>query len=163
MSGGGAAFSPDRTYRYALYRYWGGMFSSGFVNLIGLNPSTADAESNDNTIRRCIGFAKAWGYSALCMTNLFAFCTSDPEIMKAFKGDPVGPENDFMILEHARKADLVVGAWGTDGDFMGRAQGVAKLLFVAGIQLHALKATKDGHPAHPLYLPKRLKPAPWMK
>lgn len=157
----GAAFSGDRMYRYALYRHWGGMFARGFVNFIGLNPSTADEAEDDPTIRRCMAYAKKWGFAGLSMTNLFAFRETEPALMKAFHGDPIGPENDFLLLEHARKADLVVGAWGTDGEFMDRGHRVTRMLYEAGIQLCALRTTKDGHPGHPLYLPGNLNPVPW--
>src|ERR1700691_893264 len=66
----GAVFSPCRRYRYALWREWGvlpGMPDKGYVLFVGLNPSTADETRDDATIRRCIAFAQAWGYSGLCM------------------------------------------------------------------------------------------------
>src|SRR5690348_9819680 len=90
-------FSQCRKYRYTLWRQWGDV-RSGFamelwpadradksrqyVQFIGLNPSTADETQDDPTVRRCIGFSKAWGYGALCMTNAFAWRDTDPEKMK---------------------------------------------------------------------------------
>lgn len=59
----GATFSKDRLYRYQLWRIWDE--SKPYMNVIGLNPSTADETKDDPTIRRCLGFAKAWGYGAL--------------------------------------------------------------------------------------------------
>ncbi len=70
----------------------------GFIVFIGLNPSTADETKDDPTIRRCIGFAKRWGYAAFCMMNLFAYRTRDPFVMKA-QEDPVGVENDKYLLQ----------------------------------------------------------------
>lgn len=66
----GAEFSPCRRYRYVLWRTWDP--AAGSVNFIGLNPSTADEQVDDPTIRCCIGFARDWGYGGLVMTNLFA-------------------------------------------------------------------------------------------
>lgn len=92
----------------------------------------------------------------MCMTNLFAYRATDPVVMKAAP-EPVGPENDLVLRELARKAGVVVAAWGTHGAHRGRAQAVR--LMLPG--LHYLRLTKDGHPAHPLYLPASLTPAPW--
>jgi hypothetical protein len=81
---------------------------------IGLNPSTADETIDDPTIRRCVIFAKDWGYGALCMTNLFAFRATDPAIMKAHP-EPVGESNDGTLEELALSTVVVVAAWGVGG------------------------------------------------
>lgn len=148
-------FSPCRTYRYALWREWPD--GDGYAMFVGLNPSTADETRDDPTIRRCIAFAKAWGYAALCMTNLFAFRATDPKVMMA-AGDPVGPENDAHLALLAREAGVVVAAWGTHGTHKRRADAVRSLLPA----LHCLATTKDGHPGHPLYLKSTLTPAPFV-
>lgn len=122
---------------------------------IGLNPSTADETQDDPTIRRCIAFAKAWGYAALCMTNLFAFRATDPKDMMAAT-DPVGEDNDAHLLAMAEKAGVIVAAWGVNGTYKGRDAKVRKLIPM----LHCLSLTKHNHPAHPLYLPKTLTPMP---
>lgn len=147
-------FSPCRTYRYALWREWIG--GSGYAMFVGLNPSTADEMLDDPTIRRCIAFAKSWGYAALCMTNLFAYRATEPKDMMAV-ADPVGPGNDAFLQALAPEAGVVVAAWGAHGTFGGRDQEVRRLLPA----LHCLALTKDGHPGHPLYLPKTLTPAPY--
>jgi hypothetical protein len=147
----GTVFSPCRAYRYQLWREWIG--GEGYVMFIGLNPSTADETQDDPTIRRCIGFAKAWGYAGLVMTNLFAYRSTDPMIMKA-AADPVGPENDAHLLALAEGADVIVAAWGVNGTHRGRDAVMRKMLPA----LHCLTLTADGHPGHPLYLPKTLTP-----
>ena len=125
---------------------------------IGLNPSTADETNDDPTIRRCIRFAKRWGYSGLCMMNLFAFRATSPEDMKAIENrDPVGPDNDRALIDIAEDADVIVAALGTHGKYMGRDEEVKAML----PQLHYLRLTKDGFPSHPLYLPKTLRPILW--
>lgn len=146
-------FSPCRTYRYSLWRHWGG---EGYAMFIGLNPSTADEIQDDPTVRRCIGFAKDWGFGGLCMTNLFAFRATDPQDMKKAI-DPIGPENDRALLDLAEHAGVIVAAWGTHGTFRGRDRTVIKLI----PRLSYLRLTKDQHPAHPLYLPKTLSPVAW--
>lgn len=150
-----AVFSPCRKYRYALWRKWDDRLDAKMVAFIGLNPSTADETQDDPTIRRCIGFAKAWGYGSLCMLNLFAFRATDPKEMLA-ADDPVGPDNDFTIQRMSLRVDCVA-AWGTHGTHRGRDKAVRGMVE----NLHYLRLTKDGHPAHPLYLPATLTPQKW--
>lgn len=149
-----ADFSPCRRYRYTLWRQWLG--GTGYVMFIGLNPSTADEVQDDPTVRRCINYAKAWGYGSLCMTNIFAWRATDPRDMKA-QDDPVGPENDMHLRECANHASIVIAAWGTHGAHMNRGAQVRAML----PELKCLRLTKHGYPAHPLYLPKTLTPQPW--
>ena len=125
---------------------------------IGLNPSTADEKNDDPTIRRCISYAKAWGYDGLCMANIFAFKATEPKVMLS-EMDPVGPDNDRYLVELADKASLVIAAWGTLGGHMDRANKVRSMID----GLHYLRLTKDGHPGHPLYLPKNLSPTEWTR
>ena len=94
-------FSPCRRWRYTLWRDWmddvleleerAGNNSAKYAMFIGLNPSTADETRDDPTVRRCVGFAKSWGYGALCMTNIFAWRDTDPAGMKAdFRAGMIG-------------------------------------------------------------------------
>lgn len=138
-------------YRYSLWREWIG--GSGYAMFVGLNPSTADESNDDPTIRRCVAYAKAWGFAALCMTNLFAYRATKPADMMAAT-DPVGPENDARLLELSGGAGIVLAAWGAHGRFMGRDFAVRKF-FPA---LHCLALTQNGSPGHPLYLSKALRP-----
>ncbi len=151
----GATFSPDRRYRYRLWRRWGSR-SSGRVTFIMLNPSTADAERFDPTVRRCYGYARDWGFGSMDVVNLFALRSTYPEQLKKVD-DPVGPRNDAAILEAVEGSDLAVAAWGIHGGLLRRDSKVLGL--VAGItDLHCLGRTKAGAPLHPLHQPKRLKP-----
>lgn len=148
-------FSPCRRFRYTLWREWIG--GEGYAMFIGLNPSTADEIRDDPTIRRCIAYAKSWGFSGYCMTNLFAFRATDPYVMLRHES-PVGEENDSWILRCAERASVIVAAWGTHGSWRGRDVEVRTLL--RG-RLSCLQLTKDGYPGHPLYLPKTLTPIAW--
>jgi hypothetical protein len=123
---------------------------------IGLNPSTADETVDDPTIRRCLSFAKAWGYDGMSMANLFAFRATDPAVMLS-EPEPIGSENDTYLLNMARRAGIVIAAWGTQGGHLGRDASVRKMI----PNLHYLRLTKDGHPGHPLYLPGDLEPMLW--
>lgn len=157
-----AVLSPCRRWRYSLTRDASDLAapSTGYAMFIGLNPSTADETEDDPTIRRCMNFARAWGYTGLVMTNLFAWRATDPNDMKA-TADPVGPDNDQHLVQLAQGAGVIVAAWGVHGTYLGRDQAVKALPGIAG-RLHYLRLTKDGHPGHPLYLPSTLTPIPWM-
>lgn len=146
-----ATLSPCRAYRYDLWRRWS--TDKGYVMFIGLNPSTADETNDDPTIRRCIDFAKRWGFGELCMANLFAFRATQPRDMKA-AADPVGPDNNRSLQTLADGASIIIAAWGKDGTYQGRDKQVLKML----PRLHCLKQNKDGTPAHPLYLKSELTP-----
>ena len=160
-------FSSCRKYRYTLWREFTGQFlldghnkmKDGFVQFIGLNPSTADETKDDPTIRRCIGFAKSWGFGSLCMTNLFAWRSTDPSALSqkddhGFIIDRIGPDNNRWLKEINMEASLSVAAWGAGGAILNRGGDVFKMLK----NLHYLKKTNAGFPAHPLYLPKTLTP-----
>ena len=119
-----ATFSPCKVYRYSLTR---GFDDGPACNFLMLNPSTATATEDDPTIRRCIGFAKGWGYGVLYVTNLFALRATDPrELYK--HAEPVGPDNDRCILTAATGSQLVVAAWGVHGAHRDRGADVARLI-----------------------------------
>ena len=154
MMDGGAYISACKRYRYSLWRQWA---EGSSVMFVGLNPSTADATIDDPTIRRCIGFARAWGYGGLIMTNLFAWRDTSPRNMMAAY-DPIGLDNDRVLQESQCKAALTVAAWGAHGAYLGRGSFVRQLL----PRMHYLRLTKNGHPGHPLYLPGNLRPEVWI-
>lgn len=150
-----ARLSRDRVYRYELWRRW--RAGGRYVNFVLLNPSTADEMNDDPTVRKCIKFAKTWGFDALCITNLFAYRATSPRaMMKAV--DPIGYGNNRHIIAVAQGASLVVCAWGRDGSFMGRGSVVRRML--ARFDLHYLRLTRE-QPWHPLYLPDKTQPSRW--
>src|SRR5258708_39445492 len=112
-----ADLSPDRLYRYTLRRTWDSTLPQ--ILFIGLNPSTADAQRDDPTLRRCIGFARRWGYGQLVVGNLFAFRATRPTELRSC-ADPIGTDNDSWLQTLAASAGCVVVAWGTHGQYMGR-------------------------------------------
>jgi hypothetical protein len=153
-----AVFSDCGRYRYSLTRT--GLFGAGTCLFLMLNPSTADAEVDDPTIRRCVGFTAAWGFNRLEVANLFAFRATDPRAM-VMAQDPIGPKNDQHLLSAATRADRIVCAWGAHGGHMQRSAIVQRLLASAGHRLHHLGLTKDGQPKHPLYLAASTQPKEW--
>jgi hypothetical protein len=154
----GADLSFDRIYRYSLWRIWNA--DKPFVLFIGLNPSTADENEDDPTIRRCINFARRWGYGGLYMANLFALRATNPAVMKAHK-TPIGLGNDDVLLELSTQAGLIVCAWGTHGAHLSRENHVYELLKTH--KLMCLDLTKNGHPKHPLYIKSDAEPKPYVK
>lgn len=148
-----AVFSPCRTWRYELWRRWD--VSRPTCVFVGLNPSTADETTDDNTIRRCITYAREWGFGSLCMLNLFAFRATKPSVMRRVE-DPVGPDNDATLERVCRDAGLVVAAWGVHGTHRNRAGEVVNRNLLG--EYAVLDLTRDGIPGHPLYLPKTLVP-----
>lgn len=121
-----------------------------------LNPSTATATDDDPTIRRCIGFARRWGFGALAVGNLFAVRSTDPRCIRQV-ANPVGKDNDEWLQRLRRDSALCVAAWGNHGVFAGRADAVRRLL----APLHALKLTQCRQPAHPLYIAGATNPVEW--
>ncbi len=153
-----AVYSPCETYRYALTRVWAP--EGQRLLCVMLNPSTATELQNDPTVERCERRARALGYGAFRVCNIFAYRATDPRVMRA-ADDPVGPENDAAILEGAAWADTVLCAWGSHGAHRERGSAVARLLFQTGCALSHLGLTKGGHPRHPLYISYAVKPVVW--
>jgi len=146
-----AVISECRRYRYELWRTWD--THKGYVLFIGLNPSTADATVDDPTIRRCVGFARKWGYGALAMANLFAWRATDPKELYV-ADDPVGPENHVAIHGLIQNAGMVIAAWGTHGSYRNRDEEVRAMIprFNCERKLFCLGVNKNGSPKHPLYV-----------
>lgn len=154
-----AVFSEDGTHRYRLERHGlGGGYLLAAVNFVMLNPSTATADVDDPTVRRCMGFARAWGYDHLVVTNLFALCATDPRELRDERKH-LDAVNQRYVIDAAKAAELVVCAWGAHGGEAGHYLG--RLLRIHGVDTHALGVTADGSPRHPLYLRSDSKPQEW--
>lgn len=154
-------FSEDRVYRYVLLRMFDDLLTrkrAAIINFLMLNPSTADEYVNDRTVSKCIKFAKMWGYDGLYVTNIFAYRSTDPKVLKTVD-DPIGPENDSYIEEIALASTTVVAAWGQHGQILNRSDQVRKL-FSDHIQLYYLRMGATD-PCHPLYLPSTVLPTEW--
>jgi len=151
-----AVLSDCGKYRYSLTRVWDE--NKPRVLFIMLNPSTADAEKDDPTIRRCIGFAKDWGYGGLYVVNLFALRATNPKDLLTAPF-VVGVKNEKWIRRMSSLAHLVVCAWGNGAivdKLQKRLDHTWKPLSWINKPLHYLELSNDGTPKHPLYLPKHL-------
>ncbi|TCP39764.1 DUF1643 domain-containing protein [Rhodovulum marinum] len=153
-----AIYSDCEAYRYLLTRTWDPAGPRALF--VMLNPSTATEVQNDPTVERCERRARALGFGAFRVTNIFAFRATDPRVMRAAY-DPVGPANDAAIRDSAPWADQIVCAWGTHGAHLNRGPAVEALLRATGLPLFHLGLTKEGHPKHPLYIAYSQAPARW--
>lgn len=159
-----AIISRCGRYRYSLVRKWGGEDPLKALRFVMLNPSTADAEVDDPTIRRCIEFARREGCNAIQVVNLFALRATKPTELLTDPRAAVGPDNDTHLrraLDQAVGGDHgglpVVCAWGTNpgrAPLRFRVPQFARLVRETGADLHVacLGETQGRHPKHPLYL-----------
>lgn len=142
----GAEFSADRTYRYRLWRAWSPGPRMLFVLL---NPSTADADVDDQTVRRCVGYARRAEMGGVELVNLFAYRATDPRELLLVE-DPVGPHNDRIIAGTVQGASgPVVAAWSEHGH--RHRWRVRQLLEgpLAGVAVQCIGTVANGHPRHP--------------
>lgn len=147
-----AVISDDGLYRYTLTRHWG--FGNRVLVFLMLNPSTADGEHDDATIRRCVGFAKREAYDGIVVVNLFAYRATNPNDLWALHvHDPVGVGNDRTLRAVAKKYRDIVCAWGVNAP-SPRAEYVLHMLktLVPEANLNCLGTTKAGCPKHPVRL-----------
>ena len=147
-------------YRYWLHRDIG--TDERRVLFIMLNPSDAlslgspdTPADNDQTVTRCIDFARSWRCRDLTVVNLFASrsaCTDD--LLKDPTGS-IGEHNDAAIewaIQSIHDADngRVVCAWGDLGILCCRNCYVLDKLTCLGIDAYCFGLTdKKRHPKHP--------------
>jgi len=149
----GAEFSTDGLYRYVLWRCWDP--SKPTITFIGLNPSVADEALDDQTIRKCISYARKWNFGGLYMVNLFAYRSTDRNVLNNVN-NPTGEDNDSWIRAAIEASEKTIAAWGADGRLQNRSNEVRQKFG----NLFYLRLTDSGEPSHPLYLPSDLIPIP---
>ncbi len=153
-----AEYSDCEAFRYSLTRVWDAEGKRALF--IMLNPSTATEVQNDPTVERCERRARALGFGAFRVLNIFAYRATDPRDMRAAP-DPIGPLNDAAIQESLDWADQVICAWGTHGAHLDRGPQVEALLRASETPLFHLGLSKAGHPKHPLYIGYAVQPMAW--
>lgn len=157
-----AILSPCGAYRWVLGRDGPG---GGFTTIIGVNPSTADAENDDQTIRKVRGFGERYGWGGILMGNLFAFRATDVKALRDIE-DPVGPENDAYLRLMIGASKQVVVAWGRLDKqplrWRRRWRIPVSIAEELGKPVLCLAICQDGHPMHPLMLDyQNHEPYPW--
>jgi hypothetical protein len=154
MEKGSVVFSENRRYRYALLRWWDKRLPH--VLWVMLNPSTADANTDDPTMHRVIGFSMDRLYGSLTVVNAFALISTDPLGLVAVD-DPVGPENDSMLAQEVSQADTIICAWGSQRvGLHSRIREVRALIAEhrrAEARILCLGTNADHSPRHPVRLP----------
>ncbi len=158
-----AFFNHDTTHRYSLCRRWE---PGKLVNFIMLNPSKADAEVDDSTVRKCIGFAKRWGFGRLVVTNLLPNVATNPQDLPRWSGN-----NHFNAQVRRviiQEADLIVVAWGSPDTHLRRQISFSELLYhmrgqLSGRALFCIGTTKKGDPLHPSRTAYTDAPVPWSR
>ena len=144
-----AVISDCGRYRYLLRRAWD--HDKPRALFVMLNPSTADAEVDDATIRSCIRLSKGWGYGSFEVVNLFGLRATDPaELEKA--DDPIGPQNANVGDAAIGRCDVVICAWGTHPMAGRRARDMVAWARGWKPAAYCLGKTKGGSPKHPLYI-----------
>lgn len=157
-----ALFSPCRQYRYRLDRIlWEmgvGVRHSTLALVIMVNPSTADADEDDQTLKKVQGLVsrvKTIGLGRIAVCNLFAWRATDVTELRDVD-DPIGPENDRIIQETMEEADMVIVAWGARSKFPSgyseRWREISIMADRAGKPLHYWGVTSSGDPRHPLMI-----------
>lgn len=156
-----ATISPCGNYRYTLYRNWD--ITRSRLCWIMLNPSTADHQKDDPTIRSCVRISTAWGYGSLSVVNLFAYRATKPRDLLNVK-NPIGPSNDFYIYDELQTSRGVVVAWGASGPGSAalRIERVMRMLRKLSIKPYCLGITDSGMPKHPLFIRSDVKPIPYL-
>ena len=155
-----AILSNNKKYRYSLGRCWDE--SKPILMFIMLNPSTADDKEDDPTIRRCIGFAKSWGYGAIIVCNLIPYRATNPKELLSIDDNEflgtidnkgiVGYYNSAYISKLSQKVDKVVCAWGNSNVIKKLRINISKIKEIVDKPLYYIEISKDGTPKHPLYL-----------
>jgi hypothetical protein len=160
---GTAQFSEGLGYRYQLTRSPVGITPDRTVCWVMLNPSSADEKVLEPTLRRCWGYSKAWGYERMIIVNLFGLRATMPRDL-LYHADPVGPDNDRLVLSAVEPADRVVLAWGSHK--LAKRQDRVDLVYrIAALSRHkpvVLGFNDDDQPRHPLYVPKDAEPVEYL-
>lgn len=169
-----AILSPCSLYRYRLERTLRrgtlleaepGIYEGQVFAFVGVNPSTADASINDQTVEKWIGFVTRWGGSRFIVGNVFAYRETDVDRLAAVT-DPVGPENIEHLRAIVSAADIVVPCWGSRAKLPKRLHwfldATKVLLCESGKPLRTLGLTASGDPKHPLMLGYKTPLTPWV-
>lgn len=153
-----AVISDCGRYRYLLRRTWD--HDRMRALFIMLNPSTADAEIDDPTIRSCVRLCRSWAFGGFEVVNLFAWRATKPDdLATAF--DPIGPKNDVIIGAAVARCDIPICAWGAHKMAEARAEPVRQIITVQRPAALCLGLTKGGAPKHPLYIKTGTAPVVW--
>ena len=148
-------------YRYELRRTWNHA-KERILCFLMLNPSSADADIDDPTVRRCIGFGRSLGYDGIVVVNLFALRATKPTDLLRHP-EPIGPSNDAFIDSAIAESSFLIAAWGgfPSHKKITADRTIGVLSRIHPPRIHVLGETAAGEPQHPLYIPADRKPKRW--
>lgn len=155
----GAFISKCKKYRYGLWRQWDTKKAS--VAFFMLNPSTADGEQDDPTIRKCMTYAYGWGYGGLYVVNLSPYRATDPkELSKVEVPDSIIENNVIHIRSLEPAVNTFICSWGANKVPEKVRQSIKDVILELQEKgkLYKLGLNKNGTPKHPLYLSNKLLP-----
>lgn len=157
----GAIFSSCGNYRYRLWRIWDK--TKPIVGFVCLNPSTANSDANDPTVRRIKGFTNKWRYGGFILINLYSLISTNPKALISTMF-PLGPLHRKHVQYACWRCDYIVCAWGTFPEAQKMVNTTINTLKHYGHdRLYAIKLSKDNIPMHPLYLKYTEKPIVYEK
>jgi hypothetical protein len=158
-----AGFSPCGRYRYWLERRFDGLAlgdGPAAVHIL-MNPSTADIDFDDPTVRGCMERGRLWGFGSVVILNAFAYRATNPKRLMEVD-DPVGPDNDATIVRFLPRAGRLVVGWGElPKPLRGRGDALAGLLQRLGAHPLCFGVNKSGAPRHPLFQRRDAVLEPW--
>lgn len=131
--------------------------------VIGLNPSTADNEKPDPTMKAVVTFVEKNGFDGFLMINLYPLRTPSPAILKqkGFDAD-IHKKNMQKIDSYLKKINeptilLAFGAKIEEIKFLKKCLiDIVEVCQKYNPKWMCLKKTNSGHPCHPLYLKRDL-------
>ena len=152
---------------YSEYRYILGTRGKNPLICIGINPSTAQPDDLDNTLKSVERIALGNGFDSFIMFNVYAQRATSPDDMERECNLQLHKENleAFRYVLSISEKPAVWAAWGAIIEKRKYLPDCVRDMLEAGREFGAMwycagKVTKKGHPHHPLYLRKdeKLKP-----
>lgn len=145
-----AVISECGKYRYLLLRTWDHTLPRCLY--VMLNPSTADADIDDPTIRSCIRLAKEKGFGGLAVVNLYAWRATDPKNLPAKQSEAMGSSNLRAIETAVSQCTTVICAWGAHPYAARNVAGALDIIRLYQHTPYCFGVTQSGAPKHPLYI-----------
>ena len=153
---------------YSEYRYILGTRGQKPLICIGINPSTAQPDDLDNTLKSVQRIALGNGYDSFLMFNVYAQRATDPDAMEKVCNPLLHRENmeAFRYVLSLSDSPAIWAAWGAVIEKRGYLKDCLRDMLdigrMYGAQWYCAGAiTKKGHPHHPLYLRKDEKLRPF--
>ena len=156
---------------YSEYRYILGTRGTNPLICVGINPSTAEPDNLDNTLKSVERIAHANGYDSFIMFNVYAQRATNPDDMDLVLNERLHCENMAAFryvlgLYGEGNRPAVWAAWGTIIEKRPYLADCVRDMIEAGREVNAEwlsagKISKKGHPHHPLYLRKDEKTTPF--